>query len=228
MFGFTSYWQASKLDLKDTLKAGGARGARGTFHNRMQSVLVVAEAALSLMLLVGAGLLMETLYYLHQQKLGFDPRHVYTMATPFAPAAKLTAPQIWTFQQEVLRRIRMASGVVSAAAINQLPLLSGPNNLPTQQEGRPEHSIGGMEYRATTPEYFQTMHIPIIQGRGFQETDSLLVDPGGDRKRNGGARVVEGGEEPDRRSHSSGGIPRASIPRGAGTRPRGGWRGGRR
>ena len=176
MFGFTSYWQVSKLDLNDTLKAGGARGARGTPHSRMRSILVVAEAALSLMLLVGAGLLIETLYYLHQQKLGLDPRHVYTMATPFAPAAKLTAPQIWTFQQEVLRRIRMAPGVVSAAAINQLPL-SGPNNLPTQQEGRPEHSIGGMEYRAITPEYFQTMHIPIIQGRGFQEADSLLSTP---------------------------------------------------
>jgi putative ABC transport system permease protein len=98
------------------------------------------------------------------------------MATPFVPAAKLTAPQIWTFQQEVLRRIRMAPGVVSAAAINKLPL-SGPNNLPTQQEGRPEHSIGGMEYRAISQEYFQTMRIPILQGRAFQETDSILSTP---------------------------------------------------
>ena len=176
VFGFTSYWQATKLDLNDMLKAGGTRGAAGTPHNRMRSVLVVGEAALSLMLLVGAGLLIETLYYLHQQKLGFDPRHVYTMATPFVPAAKLTAPQIWTFQQEVLRRIRMAPGVVSAAAINKLPL-SGPNNLPTQQEGRPEHSIGGMEYRAISQEYFQTMRIPILQGRAFQETDSILSTP---------------------------------------------------
>jgi len=176
IFGFTSYWQASKLDLNETLKAGGARGAAGTPHNRMRSVLVVGEAALSVMLLVGAGLLIETLYYLQRQKLGFDPGHVYTMATPFAPAAKLTAPQIWNFQQEVLRRIRMAPGVVSAAAINKLPL-SGPNNLPTQQEGRPEHSIGGMEYRAITPEYFQTMRIPILQGRGFEATDSILSTP---------------------------------------------------
>jgi putative ABC transport system permease protein len=70
----------------------------------------------------------------------------------------------------------LAPGVVSAAAINKLPL-SGPNNLPTQQEGRPEHSIGGMEYRAITPDYFQTMRIPVLQGRGFEVTDSLLSTP---------------------------------------------------
>ena len=176
VFGFTSYWQASKLDLNTSLKEGGSRGAISTPRNRMRSALVVGEAALSLMLLVGAGLLIESLYYLHQQKLGFDPHNVYTMATPFAPAAKLTVPQIWNFEQEVLRRIRVAPGVVSAAAISKLPL-TGPNNLPTQQEGRPEHSIGGMEYRAISPQYFRTMRIPILQGRGFQETDTTLSTP---------------------------------------------------
>jgi putative ABC transport system permease protein len=142
----------------------------------MRSALVVGEAALSLMLLVGAGLLIETLYYLHQQKLGFDPRQVYTMGTPFAPAAKLTAPQIWAFEQEVLRRLKGVPGVTSAAVISQLPL-TGPANLPTQQEGRPEHSIGGMEYRAASAQYFQTMRIPILQGRNFQETDSASSTP---------------------------------------------------
>jgi putative ABC transport system permease protein len=53
----------------------------------------------------------------------------------------------------------------------------GPNNLPTQHEGYPEHSIGGMEYRAISPHYFQTMHIPVIQGRGFQETDTNSSTP---------------------------------------------------
>ena len=67
-------------------------------------------------------------------------------------------------------------GVASAAVINKLPL-TGPNNLPTQQEGRPEHSIGGMEYRAVSPQYFQTMRIPILQGRGFQETDTTSSTP---------------------------------------------------
>jgi putative ABC transport system permease protein len=176
VFGFTSYWQACKLDLNATLKEGGGRRASGTPRNRMRGALVVGEAALSLMLLVGAGLLIKSLYYLHQQRLGFDPRNVYTMATPFAPTAKLTAPQIWNFEQEVLRHIKLAPGVVSAAVVNKLPL-SGPNNLPTQQEGNPDHSIGGMEYRAVSPQYFETMRIPILQGRGFQETDTTLSTP---------------------------------------------------
>ena len=176
VFGFTSYWQACKLDLNATLKEGGGRRASGTPRNRMRGALVVGEAALSLMLLVGAGLLIKSLYYLHQQRLGFDPRNVYTMATPFAPTAKLTAPQIWNFEQEVLRHIKLAPGVVSAAVVNKLPL-SGPNNLPTQQEGNPDNSIGGMEYRAISPQYFETMRIPILQGRGFQETDTTLSTP---------------------------------------------------
>ena len=176
VFGLASYWQASRLDLTASLKEGGTSGAGSTARNRLRSALVVGEAALSLMLLVGAGLLIETLYYLHQQKLGFDPRGVYTMTTPFAQAAKLTAPQIWTFEQEALRRIKGVPGVASAAVVSKLPL-TGPNNLPTQQEGRPEHSIGGMEYRAVSPQYFQTMHIPILQGRVFQETDKTLSTP---------------------------------------------------
>jgi putative ABC transport system permease protein len=176
VFGLVSYWQASRLDLNASLKEGGTRAGSGTARNRLRSALVVGEAALSLMLLVGAGLLIETLYHMHQQKLGFDPRQVYTMATPFAPAAKLTAPEIWSFEQEVLRRINGAPGVASAAVVNKLPL-TGPNNLPTEHEGHPEHSIGGMEYRAVSPQYFQTMRIPILQGRNFQETDTASSTP---------------------------------------------------
>jgi putative ABC transport system permease protein len=176
VFGLASYWQSSRLDLNASLKEGGTRAGSGTARNRLRSALVVGEAALSLMLLVGAGLLIETLYYLHQEKLGFDPRNVYTMATPFAPAAKLTAPQIWTFEQEVLRRIKGVPGVASAAVVNKLPL-TGPNNLPTEHEGHPEHSIGGMEYRAVSPQYFQTMRIPILEGRNFQDTDTASSTP---------------------------------------------------
>ena len=176
VFGFASFWQTSKLDLIASLKEGGARGASGAPRNRIRSALVVAEAALSLMLLVGAGLLIEALYHLHQQKLGFDPQHVYTMTTPFAATAKLTSPEIWTFEQEVLRRLKGVPGVASAAVVNQLPL-TGPNNLPTEHEGHPEHSIGGMEYRAISPQYFQTMRIPVLQGRSFQETDTAMSTP---------------------------------------------------
>ena len=137
---------------------------------------MIGEVALSLMLLVGAGLLIESLYRLHQQKLGFDPTHVYTMTTPFAPQARATAAQAWTFEQQVIERLRVIPGVTSAAVVSKLPL-TGPNNLPTEHEGHPRDSIGGMEYRAISPEYFRTMRIPVLRGRGFQETDSASSTP---------------------------------------------------
>jgi predicted permease len=128
------------------------------------------------MLLVGAGLLIKSMYLLHQQKLGFEPRHAFTMITPFNRNEKLSPAQIWNFEQDVLRRIRSIPGVSSAAVTSNLPL-EGPNNLPTQQEAHPEHSIGGMEYRAVSPQYFETMHIPVVQGRAFQESDTASSTP---------------------------------------------------
>jgi len=176
LFGLTSFWQATRLDLHGALKEGSPGGGRTTSHSHARSVLVCVEIAVSLMLLLGAGLLMESLYRLHQQKLGFDPRHVYTMTTPFGPTAKLSAPQIWSFEQDVLRRLHATPGVTSAAVVTQLPLV-GPDNIPTQHEGHPEHSIGGMEYRAVSSQYFQTLQIRTVQGRGFRETDTASSTP---------------------------------------------------
>jgi len=176
IFALTSYWQTSKSDLNVALKEGGTQGGRSTVRSRARQVLVTGEVALSLMLLAGAGLLIESLYRLHQQNLGFDPGGVYTMTTPFAPQASATPSQVWTFEQQVLVKLRALPGVTSAAVISKLPL-TGPNNLPTQHEGHPQHSIGGMEYRAVSPDYFQTMRIPLLQGRGFSDGDTASSTP---------------------------------------------------
>jgi putative ABC transport system permease protein len=175
-FGFTSYWQTSRLDPNSSLKEGGTQGGRSTSRSRARSSLVIGEVALSLMLLIGAGLLIESLYRLHQQKLGFDPARVYTMETPFAPQARNTPAQIWSFEQQVLDRLQLIPGAASVAVISKLPL-TGPDNLPTEHEGHPKDSIGGMEIRAVSPAYFETMRIPILRGRGFQETDAASSTP---------------------------------------------------
>jgi len=178
VFGFTSYWQTSRSDPNTSLKEGGTQGGRSSARSRTRNALVVGEIALSLMLLVGAGLLIESLYRLHQQKLGFDPQHVYTMTTPFPRSAKLAPAQIWIFEQHVLERMKAVPGVSSAAAVS-LPPLTCCNNLPTQLEGHPDqqHSIGGMEQRAISPEYFQTMHVSLLQGRGFSNSDTASSTP---------------------------------------------------
>ena len=174
VFGLASFWQTTNLDLNSSLKEGGFRigGAR----SRLRSALVVGEVALSLMLLVGTGLLIESLYHLHEEKLGFDPGHVVTMETPFSPAKGWTTTQVWNFEQEVLGRLEALPGVSSAAVVTVPPLL-GQWNLPTQHEGHPEDSIGGMEYRAISPEYFKTLRIPILSGRRLLESDTASSTP---------------------------------------------------
>ncbi len=89
VFGFTSFWQVSRTDLNTSLKETKASGWRNAARNQVRSLLVVSEIAVSVALLIGAGLLIETLYRLHQQRLGFTPDHVFTMTTPFGPTAKL-------------------------------------------------------------------------------------------------------------------------------------------
>jgi predicted permease len=176
VFGFTSYWQASRLDLNTSLKESNASGWRHIAQNRARNLLVIGEIAVSVMLLIGAGLLIESLYRLHQQRLGFSPDHVFTMTTPFGPTAKLNASEIWDFEQNVLRRIQATPGIASAAVVSDLPL-TGPDNLPTQHEGNPEHSIGGMEYRAISSRYFKTMQISVIEGRAFRDSDTVSSAP---------------------------------------------------
>jgi putative ABC transport system permease protein len=176
VFGLTSYWQSSRVNLNSSLKESGPGGWRQAARNRARSFLVVAEIAISVMLLVGAGLLIDTMYRLHQQKLGFNPDRVYTMTTPFGPSARLTAVGMQNFEQDVLHRIQSTPGVTSAAIISDLPL-TGPDNLPTQQAGHPEHSIGGMEYRAISPQYFRTMQIFLVEGRAFEQSDTTASTP---------------------------------------------------
>ena len=169
VFGLASYWQVPEVNLNRSLKESAPQLRAASSRGR--NLLVAGQVAVSVMLLAGAGLLIENLYRLHQQRLGFVPDHVYTMTTPFEPNRNMTPGQAWAFEQQVLRQMEATPGVSSAAVISDLPL-SGPDNLPTQQEGHPEHSIGGMEYRAVSPEYFQTMKVRVIQGRAFREADT--------------------------------------------------------
>jgi putative ABC transport system permease protein len=176
VFGLASFFQSLKLDLNVSLKEGGTTSGFGTARTRSRKALVVAEVALCLMLLVGAGLLIESLHRLQQEKLGFDPNSLMTMFTPFSSERYLDTARIWEFERQALERIKGLPGVTSVATVTALPL-KGVNNLPTQREGHPEHSIGGTEQRVISPQYFETMRIPVIRGRAFLETDSQSSPP---------------------------------------------------
>jgi len=160
-----------RLDVNEVIKQGGTRSGAGREHARAQRVLIVAETAISVALLVGTGLLMESLYRMHQEKLGFKPQGIMTMRISVGKAHRQSGAARWDFERSLLAQLEAVPGVVSAARVDMLPL-SGPFNLPTEHVGKPADSIGGMEYRAITPRYFETLGIPILQGRGIQDSDA--------------------------------------------------------
>jgi putative ABC transport system permease protein len=165
---------ASRLDLQAALKAGGRTG--GGARQRARSVLIVSEVAISVMLLVSAGLLIQSLYRLHQERLGFTAQGLTTFTTPFATERRRNAAEQWQYQSTLLERFQRLPGVTGAAGVNVLPL-TGHSNLPTEREGHPENSIGGMEVRYVTPSYFAVMGIAMRRGRAFQSTDTASSPP---------------------------------------------------
>jgi putative ABC transport system permease protein len=175
-FGLASFFQTSKLDLNATLKEGVRTTAGGGARTRLRRVIVAGEVALSLVLLAGAVLVIHSLYNLYSQEMGFNPRHLITMSTPIDRTVYGTSAAAWNLEQRILAGIRTMPGVNSAAVVNVLPL-QGWFNLPTEREGRPEDSIGGMEYRAVSSGYFRTMRIPVIRGRGFTDDDTEGSQP---------------------------------------------------
>ncbi len=167
-FSLAPFFAARRLAVYETLKSGGrATGGGGRIGAR--SVLVVSEVALSVTLLVSAALLIQSLYRLHAERLGFAPQNVITFATP-AERYRNPAAQD-SFNTELLQRLQAIPGVRAAAAASMLPLM-GHSNYPTQREGHPEQSIGGMEIRSVTPGYFVALRIPIARGRAFTDNDS--------------------------------------------------------
>ena len=167
-FGLASFFQTRKLNLNSTLKDGRTTAGASRGRTRLLNALVTGEVAISLMLAISAGLLIQSLYNLFQEKLGFNPAHLVMMHTPFR--ANTSDAIIWSFERQVLERIQAIPGVQSAAVISVAPL-HGKGNMPTQRDAHPEDSIGATEYRSISSGYFSTMHIPVLRGRAFEQTD---------------------------------------------------------
>jgi putative ABC transport system permease protein len=138
--------------------------------------LVTGEVALSAVLLLVAGLLMQSLYRMHQERLGFTPQGLMMFDTPFAAEGHRGDTELASFVRTLSDRLQAVPGVQFVAAINVLPL-DGQNNIPIQRAGHPEQSIGGMEYRMITPSYFETMGIPLRRGRLFTADDAGAAPP---------------------------------------------------
>lgn len=175
--GLAPAWQVTRGDLFRVLKEGFS--GSGNAGHRLRSGLVVAEVALAMILLVGAGLLTRSFRRLSAVNLGFDARHVVAapLTLPEERYAQM-APETARFYRAILERIRAIPGVEAAGASIVNPL-RGPR--PANQVG-PEHSrdrgdFVPIQWRTVTPSYFRAMQIPVLAGRGFVETDR--IPPGG-------------------------------------------------
>lgn len=125
---------SSRLDLQEALKAGGRSSVDG--RQRTRSVLVVSEVALTVTLLVAAGQLIQSLYRMHQERLGFTPQGLIAFGTPFGSERRKSAADLWRYESTLLQRFQAMPGVGGVAGVNVLPL-AGFSNLPTQREGHP-------------------------------------------------------------------------------------------
>ena len=181
LFGLAPALQASKPDLNDVLKEGGRGSSEGHGRNRVRAMLVVSEIALSLLLLIGAGLLIKSFMVLRDVNAGFDPHNVLTMRIGL-PGDRYKEPQQQaTFFRELTKRASALPGVESAGAVISLPLgginsTFGRSFVPEGRPIVPEESFQ-TEHFAMTGDYFQTMRIPVRAGRTFTDHDTAETQP---------------------------------------------------
>ena len=180
LFGLAPALRGSSADLVGELREGG-RGTAGPARQRLRSGLVVTEVALSLVLLIGAGLMVQSLGKLRNVDKGFDEVNVFT-ARVAIPALKYDGKEAaWGFFDRLLMKVEALPGVRSASLSNIVPLAGNswenrvwPEGVPTDRE-----TGDSFLFQMISPRHFETLEIPLLRGRSFTEQD-----------REGGARVV--------------------------------------
>jgi putative ABC transport system permease protein len=173
LFGAVPALHTSRVDLNDTLKEGG-RGASGV-RSHARSLLVVAEIALSLVVLVGAGLMIQSFLRLKRVNIGLDAHNVLTAGVSLPRAKYKEDDQRIAFYKQLLERVRHLPGVETASATATLPLGGSYWGRSLTVEGFPVLSVGqapSIQHTVVTPGYFRTMGIPLLAGRDFNDADA--------------------------------------------------------
>jgi putative ABC transport system permease protein len=181
LFGIIPALRTSKPDLQEGLKEG-TQGLWALRGRRIFKVVVVSEVALAVVLLTGAGLLVRSFRQLRAVNPGFDPQNVVTMQIALPPAKYRERPQIITFFEQLVERVRTLPGVKYAGVTQSLPLGSGDTFFmaldvpgrtdPQQREGRPF-----VAYFQISPDYFPAIGASLLDGRFFTDEDSKPGPP---------------------------------------------------
>jgi putative ABC transport system permease protein len=174
LFGLAPALQISKTDVQESLKESGRGASSSRRHNRLRNLLIVGEVALSVVLLVGAGLLFRSFLQLQSVNTGFTSQQVLTLQLSPAGSKYRRDADYVSFYSQVMQRVSAIPGVEAVGAINTLPLDKGPT-AGFRIEGRPPLTVDkwpGANYRSVSPDYFRSMNIPVVQGRAFNERDA--------------------------------------------------------
>ena len=174
IFGLAPATRSTKPDVQSQLKEGSARAGTGARQNRVRGAFVVAELALSLILLAGAGLMMKSLRLLLSVSPGFQPDRVLAMEMDLRTAQYDKDPAIRNFWQQVLSRVSVLPGVESAAVGTGVPLTDSHNRNDITIEGMPLPKPGSFPHpdvHAVSASYISTLSIPLLSGRTFTEAD---------------------------------------------------------
>jgi len=175
LFGLAPALNVGSADLNSMLKEGGRGNTSDSKRHKFRSVLIVAEVALSLILLTGAGLAMRSFLRLQAVDPGFKAEHILAVRMSVSTTKYNSKPKVFAFYTGVMDRIKTLPGVQSVALTNSLP--------PYQLDVSDSFTIEGKPTSAeqtplaavliVTPEYFSTMGVPVVRGRGFNDQDRL-------------------------------------------------------
>ena len=165
--------RAGRSDLNDALKEGGRGDAAIGVGTRR--LLIVCEVALSLVLLMGAGVMVQSLLALRQGDAGFDPKNVLTMSVRLVQTRYPTPAQRAAFFDTALQRIRALPGVEAAGTIDDLPLDAGSSQTLELEGYAPQRDPVAVQVRQITLGYLRAMRIPVLRGRDIVENDSEVM-----------------------------------------------------
>jgi putative ABC transport system permease protein len=174
LFGLVPALQATRLDIRQSLNEEGRGSSGGVRQRRIRAALVVAEVALALVLLVGAGLLLRSFSALTRVAPGFTPQNLLVVNLPLSPRTYAEASVRTRTVERIVERIRALPGVHAAAMTTALPMAGAGatihfNRAAHPPKGPDEYIMAG--YRAVTPEYLQTLGVPLRRGRMLDEHD---------------------------------------------------------
>jgi len=173
LFGLAPAWGAAQTDLNQTLKENARSASTGRARHRLRTALVVAEVALAVVLLSGAGLMIASFLRLQQVNPGFNPEQVVVFDLSLQSGKYADANRQTEFYRSLRERLTGVPGVRAAAGISNLPLEDQWANIYTiegQEATRPSEVPYGT-VRVITPGYFRTLEIPLLSGRDFTDAD---------------------------------------------------------